>query len=384
MSTTPVRFGRSSHDRTAAPVTGAARDAGAHRPDQGSLRYLWLVYLGFFFIKYAYQPPEGIELLSLAVTIPAFLWMYFTAFRATPGVVAVIIALMTLLAIAWTPFNPGASVLFVYAASFACRLGPPRTAITVVLLIAACAGLTAWFFNPRLEYWLPGVVISVIIGVANVLYTQGERRNAELRLTQAEVKRLARVAERERIARDLHDVLGHTLSLMAVKSELAARLIDRDPDRAAKEIGEVERTAREALTEVRRAISGLHEQTLDDALAQAEISLRAADIEAAIERDPELDLPHPTQAMLALVIREAVTNVLRHSGARRCRIRLARDDSDGVVLEIGDDGRGGVHADGTGIAGMRARIASLGGELLIESAAGTRLSARLPGGVPQS
>jgi two-component system sensor histidine kinase DesK len=205
------------------------------------------------------------------------------------------------------------------------------------------------------------VFISAIIGAANIFFGEQQRRNAALRLSQAEVRRLARVAERERIARDLHDVLGHTLSLIAVKSELAGRLLERDPARAADEVASIHESARQALSEVREAIGGFREQGLDEALAHARSSLRAADIEPDIEHDAAVDIGRDREAMLALVIREAVTNILRHADARGCRIRLESSGSGGAVLTITDDGRGRVRPEGGGVQGMRARLESLGG-----------------------
>jgi len=344
---------------------------------QGGAAYLWLVYLAFFFVEWWFRPVSTIEYGLAALTIVVFLVLYFSAWWHRGAVALAHIAGMVALGAAWTPLNAGASVLFIYGASFAYRVGPPRRAATLVAGIAAFAGLVAWWSQPVLAYWLPGVFISVMIGGVNIYFAERERHNAELRLSRAETRRLARVAERERIARDLHDVLGHTLSLITVKSELAAKLLDRDPERARGEIEAIESTARQALHEVRDAIGGMHEQRLAEALEHTEMSLRAADIELERDIDETIELPAPVQAMLALVIREAATNILRHARARRCRIALGRDDG-GLRLEIADDGRGGLRPDGSGVQGMRARIESLGGELDVESAGGSRLVARLP------
>jgi len=361
----------------------AAAIAALHRrllPENlgtGWLPYLWLVYFGFFFIEYFFRRPGPVETVAATATLVAFLVLYFSGHWRT-GIAALgHVALLTLLAIAWAPFNAGSSVLFIYAAAFAYLVGRPRIALAVVAAVALVAALTAWLAHPTLAYWLPGALVSVIIGIANIFFSEKERSNAELRLTQAEVQRLARVAERERIARDLHDVLGHTLSLITVKSALAARLIESDPARARREIDSVEQTARDALNEVRRAIGGLHEQGLDEALDHVEASLRAADIELKLEREPGIELHGQAEAMLALVIREAATNILRHADARHCRIALVRAGR-GARLEIADDGRGGLKPEGSGVQGMRARVESLGGELDLDPGPGTRIVATLP------
>lgn len=344
--------------------------------EQGWTAYLWLVYLSFFFIEWFFRPVDAVELALGALTIAVFLVLYFSAFRRRGAAALAHVVAIAALGVAWAPFNSGSSVLFIYAASFAHLVGRPRQTVWIVIGIATLAAVVALWAQPVLFYWLPGVFISLVIGSANIFFGEQQRKNAELRLSQAEVRRLARVAERERIARDLHDVLGHTLSLIAVKSELAGRLVDTDPDRAREEIESLGSTAREALAEVREAIQGVREQDLADALEQARLSLRAADVELTLDTDGAPDLPARTQAMLALILREAVTNILRHADARRCTIRLGPDkEGAGSVLEIRDDGRGTIKPEGSGVAGMRARIESLGGEL--ELGAG-RLCAHIP------
>lgn len=346
--------------------------------DQGAAAYVWLIYFSFFFVEWWFRPVGPVELTLSALTVLAFLALYFSAWRRRGGVALAHVLGLVALGAAWTPYNAGASTLFIYGASFAYRVGPPRKSFPLVLGIVMFAALVAVIGKPALPYWLPGIFISLMIGGVNIYFAERERHNAELRLNQAEVRRLARTAERERIARDLHDVLGHTLSLITVKSELAGRLLDRDPARARSELQSIEQTARRALADVRGAISGLHEQRLEDALEQARLSLRAADVELKLDCDDSLAPDPRTQAMLALVIREAVTNILRHAGARNCWMRLTRDEHGVLRLEIEDDGRGGLRPDGGGVQGMRARIESLGGELQIGQGPGTRLIAHVP------
>jgi two-component system sensor histidine kinase DesK len=194
-------------------------------------------------------------------------------------------------------------------------------------------------------------------------------------MAQEEIEHLAKVAERERIARDLHDVLGHTLSLIILKSELASKLADRDPARAREEIRDVERISREALSEVRQAVRGYRaglQQELDGAAAM----LRAASIALTTQFEP-VPLAAGQEAILALALREAVTNVVRHSEASHCSISLGRVGDD-VRLVVSDDGNGGVQQDGAGISGMRERIMTLGGRVVRDGSHGTTLSVTLP------
>ncbi|NBB93556.1 MAG: sensor histidine kinase [Gammaproteobacteria bacterium] len=348
-------------------------------PDSGQswTAYLWLIYLSFFFIEWQFRPVGTLELTLSLATVAVFLVLYFSAYRRSGRAALCHILAIVALAGAWSWFNAGASVLFIYAAAFANQVGPPRRAVWIVLSIAAFAALIAPLARPEPFYWMPGVFISIIIGLANIFFAEQQRKNAELKLSQAEVRRLARVAERERIARDLHDVLGHTLSMIAVKSELAERLVERDGEKAREEIRSMGESARKALADVREAISGYQRQTLDDALEHMRLSLRAADIEPIIEVDERVHLEARTQGMLALVVREAVTNIIRHSKARHCRIRLESIDGE-LRLAVEDDGGGRIRMDGNGIQGMRARIESLGGTLKIGSNGPSSLIAKIP------
>src|SRR5690606_29047101 len=200
------------------------------------------------------------------------------------------------------------------------------------------------------------------------------RTDAALRLSHDEVRRLAALAERERIGRDLHDLLGHTLSLVALKSDLAARLVERDPVAARSEIDAVSRVAREALAQVRSAVSGIRAAGIAAELASAKLLLECDGV--ALRHDWDESglaggaLPSRVETTLALVLREAVTNIQRHAHARSAEIALRAEGSDGVVLRISDDGRGGAFAPGNGLGGMRERVEALGGRLVIDSVRG--------------
>lgn len=345
----------------------------------GATPYLWLIYFGFFYIYWIAQPPDLTELLLCLTTTAVFLAIYFSGFRRKGRSALVHCLAMTGLGLVWAPFNPGANVFFIYAASFAFLVGTPRQATALIASIMAMVVVMALKFELPFFFWGPAILIGFAVGISNISSSERERHNAALRLSQAEVRQLARVAERERIARDLHDVLGHSLTMIVVKAELAGRLFAVDPDRAREEIEAIETGARQSLSEVREAIGGYRERSLEGELEQARLALTSAGIDAAIRLDISPDLDSQTEAVLGLVIREAVTNTIRHARARHCRICLSMESPEGqVILEITDDGNGRLQPDGSGIDGMRARIEALGGHLAVKAPGGIHLRACFP------
>jgi two-component system sensor histidine kinase DesK len=282
------------------------------------------------------------------------------------------------LGFALLPFNVAAVTYVVYAAALAPLATAPRRA--VVLFAVLAGGVAAVMMlsaaQDRLAIGAWTIALIFIIGGGNLLIGTRERQHEQLRRAREEVEAMAKLAERERIARDLHDVLGHTLSVIALKAELAAKLADRDPGRAVQEIQEVERISREALGEVRGAIDGMRAHGLSGELRGAAAALESAGIrfDAEIARVP---LSPRSEAALALALREAVTNVLRHARASTCRVEL-REQGDRVVLTVADDGHGGPLREGHGLSGMRERIASAGGTINLDAQRGVAIRVTLP------
>jgi two-component system, NarL family, sensor histidine kinase DesK len=265
----------------------------------------------------------------------------------------------------------GGSALYFYAGVTAARLADERLAIGAI----AAAGIAATMATGvGSGDWSDGLVVGMTVATISLtLFALARlgRANRELQAARRELADLAVAEERTRIARDLHDTLGHSLSVIALKSELARRVLPDDPERAAAEIGDVERVAREALASVRDTVSGYRQPTLAMELAGARAALTAAGIDGDVEPAPE-GLPLDVDAVLGWAVREGVTNVLRHSDAARANIRVIVDDGIRGV-EVEDDGPGvsgaplGAVPDraraGTGLEGLRERAASVGGSL---------------------
>ena len=203
----------------------------------------------------------------------------------------------------------------------------------------------------------------------------------ELRSARAEVARLAIADERLRISRDVHDILGHSLSVIALKAQVARRLMTTDPEAAADAMGDVESVARESLAEVRGMVTAYRQRSLADELQGARDVLDAAGIAFEVTRDSAVP-PAPVDSLLAWTVREGVTNVLRHSRAHHCEISLSASNG-GFTVAIVDDGVGGVaSAGGSGLHGLRERVGAAGGRL--EAGPGDRGGFRLQAYVPRA
>ncbi len=355
-----------------------------NQPPDGTkwMRYVWLVYLGTLFFQPIFDPAAGpLDWAVVAGLIAAFLPLYFAGFRAPDDrrVLQLVVA-MAALGVAGSLLNSGASVFVIYAASCAAYLAPVRRAVQVIVALVIVVGIIVLISPVPLPWRLfahaPALIFTVVIGAANVFDAERERAERRLRRADEEIERLATLAERERIARDLHDLLGHTLSVIVVKSELAARLVEREPGRAGEEMRSVERIGREALSEVRAAVAGYRARGLRGELEGARRALDAAGVETTFETELA-SLPIAVESALAFALRESVTNVVRHAGARHTGVRIRMEGSD-VVLEVTDDGRGGSGSEGAGLTGMRERITALGGSVKRDGASGTRVRVTLP------
>jgi two-component system, NarL family, sensor histidine kinase DesK len=339
---------------------------------------VWLAYLAAPVSSLVRDHSSGAQLaLGLAVTavfVAAYeLALASDAWPARQLQVAVPALLIMAAVMVTTPLAFGESwvLLAVYlsvaaVASLPDRLAAPAAAASCLLALGL--GLAM-----RLEGGeIAGLVLPPLAaGIAMLSFKGVLRANAELRAARQEIARLAVGEERLRFARDLHDLLGHSLSLITLKSELALRLLPDSPERAAAEVADVERVARQALAEVREAVSGYRRTTLEAELAGARVALEAAGIGWSAQVDPG-SLPQGVEDALAWTVREGSTNVLRHSHARHFAVRIQRGD-DSVRVELLDDGRGAPppgdgQRGGSGLAGLAERIAARGGSL----AAGTR------------
>lgn len=274
-------------------------------------------------------------------------WAYVAATVAVAGLEAAMLR------------SPDAVEFAVYAAP-AVALEPDRRGfgIGTAVLLALTAGLLA-LLRAGPSAYLAGLVPTFTVAVASRGIFELVSMQRALARARADVEALSAANERLRISRDLHDILGHSLSAIAMRAELArAQALDAAPE-AAHEMDRVAQLARQALAEVRAMVAGVHTTTLRQEWERLAELFAFAGI-AAQATWPERMPPAPVERALALVLREAATNVLRHSGARRCEVRLEADPT-GFELAVRDDGRGGPIVPGHGLRGVSERLSEFGG-----------------------
>ncbi len=369
--------------------------AGTRVPDEGIAssgftfqlwrlyQHAWLVCLFFPLVALVQEPVStfhvALGLFALCFFAASYTWLMWPH-PASQGMRArsrsrLALALLVVLILEVTAFSLiyGLSFLWLYigVSAIAGRLLPMLAAFAVVVLLMLLPLLITVAFSGGIAgvdwWWLIALMLLVrglgldMIGVARMGSAIGE-----LQAARRELARLAVIEERERLSRDLHDLLGQTLSMITLKSELARHLVTEDPERCAQEISEIERVARNSLREVREAVAGYRQPTLASELEGAQHFLEAAGISYQIDPMQEV-LPPDVDATLAWTVREGVTNVIRHSQARHCRIRLTHTNGSVRVEVLSDGGRreqaGSPARPGLGLAGLRERVCRLGGEL---------------------
>ena len=350
----------------------------AKKPEHGWAFYMPLAYFAFFWtqpiLEHTSRKQWLLTVLGTLIFLALYLGILWTDRK--PWQLAGLGALVAVGAV-YAPFNQGGCCFFIFAAALLPYVVETELGVLGLIgVIVAIVGLETWLLHLSGWFALYAAGLSVIVGGTNIYFAQRTRMYYRLKKANEEIEHLAKVAERERIARDLHDVLGHTLSVIILKSELAGKLIDRDPQQAKAEIADVEKTSRAALAEVRTTIRGYRGYSLEAELKQARATLETAGVKVKSE-STEVVLTPVQESVVALVVREAVTNVVRHAGARNCLLRLTPVNGS-CRVEIEDDGRGGGAVEGNGLRGMRERIEALGGTLQRESNSGTRLTIEFP------
>ena len=323
----------------------------------------WLPYLAIFFVPWFYSAPSPTDAGIAASLLPLFFVAYIGGYGASGARSTLAVAALFVVTIVGHLVSPTSGVFTVYAAAIAGRaVMPTRRALALIAAVAVFALAHATLTGTLPLFWIPTVLFVVLIGASTLFTRQLAETNAALTASQDEVAHYAAIAERERISRDLHDLLGHTLTVVAVKADLAERLLPEGCDKARAEVQDIRQLVRDALRETRAAVAGVRTASLNSELDRARRALATVDISIDVVHEAE-DIRPDVDEAFAMVVREAVTNVVRHSDATTCTIRVVSTPTS-WRLSVKDDGRGQVGAiEGTGVAGMKARIDALDGEL---------------------
>lgn len=365
---------------TPAPDSGVADDIRRGRsPWADSIHLLWSFWV--FIVPLFGEGYTRSWLLFTLGSYPTFLLLFAKAQlapRRTSHLYALGMAVLSLLLLRW--YSSGISY-FMYGCIMLRHCNSRfHSYMGQVLLLNMAFVALAWWINYPLSLLVIIPITVLVVSTITAVEHMSKEKDAALRLSHDEVRRLAATAERERIGRDLHDLLGHTLSLITLKLELSRKLFDRDAEAAKREVEEAEKVARHALAEVRSAVTGIRATDLAAELASARLLLESSQVRLDYDRPPA-DLPGDIERGLSLVLREAVTNIARHAGASSAKIEMARERAS-VCMKVSDNGRGGIDHDGNGLCGMRERVRALGGTLAIESPSGQGTCLRVMVPVP--
>jgi two-component system, NarL family, sensor histidine kinase DesK len=342
------------------------------------VRWVALLYSAYFFVMPAYRHSFWVW-MEFAVFYAAFVLLFLLARELTGRRQTAAFVLLFLFTFLYYPLNPEAYPIFAYPFAMLCLFLSRLRTLSLVLMAMMVGVVAETRYLDRPFAIAESVLLyCVIFGFTNFAFAQQGRTTLLLERANSEIERLSQEAERERIARDLHDLLGHTLTVITMKLDLARRLLSRDLDRARDEIVEAEQTARNALAEVREAVSGYRGEGLDAEISRARRSLLSADVKLTTTLAP-LNLSSSQVNVLCLALREAVTNIVRHAHATGCHMELLEKDRT-IHFTIEDNGTGGRIREGNGLRGMRERLQSMAGALKLTSLSngGTNLEITLP------
>jgi two-component system sensor histidine kinase DesK len=340
--------------------------------------YVWLIYLPLFFVPVIIFHDDPMDLVWTLLALIAFLGLYFHSHWVKSQQVIYHIIGIVLIGTLVALITPTASSLFIYAAAFCSRLKPLKYAVSILVVLLLWIAAISWFFSFEVYFYIPTLVFTLIVGVLNIYQYALHKNKQELILSRKETQRLAKVAERERIARDLHDLIGHTFSVITLKADLAGRLLDKrqdkDLEKARIEIKQLEEISRDALSQVREVVSGYRTSDLLSELANAKNVFASVDIQFHYQfeniDEQQIELDSTSNKELAIVLRELVTNIIKHAKATQVTVTIKHEDGK-IVLCMQDDGQGfeNTQHKGFGIKGIEERIQKLKGFVNIKTGA---------------
>lgn len=325
--------------------------------------WIYLLNLGFYILPMVLAPYSAAQLTIMTLAMLAFIGVYYRTLYSTPVQRPWLLLALYAIACAMTVWNPGTISMFGFVAFFAGFYYPLRRAAIIAFGIVATLFAFQYVVVTGWEYFhYYGLFLVVVIGLFGVIERNRQQRVLQEKRSEAEIERLATTVERERIARDLHDILGHTLSCIILKADLAEKqLAKQQYDDAGKQLAELATIARESLSDVRKSVSGYKHQGLGGELDKLQQRLQDAGFKTKINGElPTITGQQETTLILALT--EMVTNIVRHSTGNQCVIEFS-NLSGSIGVALSDNGGCEHLEEGNGLRGVRERMQAIGGQL---------------------
>lgn len=330
---------------------------------EDKLAWVYLVNLGFYLIPLFIQPYPLWQLILCIATLIPFLGCYFWAYRADKHSVIYPIIGIIALATVITPLNPGSISLFTFAGffiGFHYKLTTSLLAWLGLIVLLAVLNYTLAFNNYYFVLYGSGLIAGVgLFGVAERKRQETKRRE---RQSAQEISALATMIERERIARDLHDIMGHSLSSITLKAELAEKLLQKGQvDSAQVQLHELTQIARESLSQIRHTVSEYKHKGLSACVIDISQLLRDKGLSVQLAGKIPTQLPARLESQLVLILTELSSNILRHSQGTECAIHFGREGNN-LLLTVTDNGQPKPIVEGNGLIGIRERVTNLQGQ----------------------
>jgi two-component system sensor histidine kinase DesK len=342
----------------------------------GSRPVFYLVYLAFYFVPWLFQAPSGRDVFAALIAIAIFIPVYFhgakqKGVKSWPHIIA-----MSVIGFVVSPFFGSHGVFHIYASVQAGFIRPERFAWSAIVILMGVFCTFSLLTNQ--QWWdiafpiFMGLIVSVgtISTAAKIEQQQLLERSRELE------QHLAALGERERIAQDLHDLLGQTLTMVSLKSEVAIKLLETRPEQAKQEMQEIRAASRTALNDVREAVAGMNKTTVETELRRAQQILTSAKIQLTVNGEIPI-LNAQANQVLGLAVREAMTNIVRHSQATEAIFSIKKVD-DALLVIVEDNGSmANISSEGSGLTGLRKRIEALGGQTNIQASPNVKISMKV-------
>ncbi len=342
-------------------------------------RWAWfaLMFSAFYFLPLSLMPFEIIRVTESLLIYVIFIVLY-VHLQDAMGVKRewLIVAILSL-AVFGMAINPGANVFFGFAAFYCGFYFSKLKALITSVFIVLCLLVASYVLGlVKIYHILPGLIPIIASPFLGVIAQQAKKHSIKELHNQKEKHQLITMAERERIARDLHDTLGHTLSLIALKSQLAKKLgVKGDMEGSLREISQIAEIASQSLSEVRQVVSGYHMLGIDNRIKRLQAQLEAAGFEVKLSMKlPKL--PIKVEAALMLIMTEAVTNILRHSQGEVVSIQSEFSETR-LSIKVHDNGNVESYEAGNGLEGMKTRVEEMGGKLIVAVSTGFSLTIQL-------